>query len=239
MAGINDLAAQYPLIAKEWHFLKNNNKPTQVLPYSNKSVWWICSIGHEYQTSPAHRTLKDSGCPICSNKQILVGFNDLATTHPEIASQWHPAKNELTPQQVTIGAEKKIWWVCEKEHEWQALVYSRQHNGCPYCSGNKVLVGFNDLSTTHPELAAQWHPTQNKSLTAFDVSAGSNRMVWWLGECGHEWKSVICSRASDQEGKPYGIGSYRSVEVLRCANDRACGDLKEGDKYGGEQAGAD
>ena len=75
-------------------------------------------------------------------------------------------------------------------------MYSRKNRGCPYCSGNKVLVGFNDLYTTHPELATQWHPTRNKNLTVFDVSAGSNRKVWWLGKCGHEWQSVICSRAS-------------------------------------------
>ena len=195
VAGINDLATQYPHISKEWHTSKNKNQPTQVLPQSNKSVWWICSKGHEYQTSPAHRITKNSSCPICSNKQILIGFNDLATTHPEIASQWHPTKNELTPQQVTIGAEKYIWWICDHGHEWQAVVYSRKDRGCRYCFGNKVLVGYNDLSTTHPKLAAQWHPTKN-NLTAFDFSAGSNRMVWWLGECGHEWKAVICSRAS-------------------------------------------
>ena len=196
LAGINDLATTHPFLAKQWHPSKNEKNPTQVLPQSNKSVWWVCEKGHEYIASPAHRTTRDSCCPICSNKQILIGFNDLATTHPEIASQWHPTKNKLTPQQVTIGAEKKIWWVCEKGHEWEALVYSRKHNGCPYCSGNMVLIGYNDLSTTHPDLASQWHPTKNNKLTAFDVSAGSNRMVWWLGECGHEWKAVIHSRTS-------------------------------------------
>ncbi|MBR5773443.1 MAG: zinc-ribbon domain-containing protein [Clostridia bacterium] len=196
VAGINDLATNFPHIAKEWHFSKNDIKPAQVLPKSNKPFWWICSKGHEYKTSPAHRTSRGSSCPYCSNKQILIGFNDLATTHPEIASQWHPTKNKLTPQQVTIGAEKNIWWVCEKGHEWKALVYSRKHNGCPYCSGNLVLLGYNDLHTTHPNLAAQWHPTKNNRLTAFDVSAGSNQKVWWLGECGHEWQAVICSRAS-------------------------------------------
>ena len=196
VTGINDLATTNPFLAKQWHPYKNEMSPTHVLPQSNKSVWWICEKGHEYITSPAHRTSRDSGCPICSNKQILIGCNDLATTHPEIASQWHPTKNKLTPQQVTIGTEKKIWWVCEKGHEWEALVYSRKNRGCPYCSGNKVLVGFNDLYTTHPELATQWHPTRNKNLTVFDVSAGSNRKVWWLGKCGHEWQSVICSRAS-------------------------------------------
>ena len=196
IAGVNDLATTHPNIAKQWHPLLNDKKATQVLPQSNKKAWWICEKGHEYQTSPSHRISRNSDCPICSNKQVLIGYNDLATTHPEIASQWHPEKNDLTPQQVTIGAERKVWWICEKGHEWEALVYSRQDRGCPYCSGNKVWVGFNDLATTHPDIAKEWHPTKNNGLTPFAVTAGSNQKAWWLGNCGHEWEAVIGSRVS-------------------------------------------
>ena len=194
--GINDLATTHPDLARQWHASLNALKPTQILPQSNKSVWWICEKGHTYETSPANRTGRNSGCPICSNKQILVGFNDLATTHPDIALQWHPTKNDLTPQEVSIGAEKSVWWICKHGHEWEALVYSRKKQGCPYCSGNRVLEGFNDLATTHPSLSVQWHPTKNKKLKPQNVSAGSNQKVWWLGHCGHEWSAVICSRSA-------------------------------------------
>ena len=128
--------------------------------------------------------------------KLIPGVNDLATKYPAIAAQWHPTKNTLTPQQVTIGADKMIWWICDESHEWQALVYSRKHNGCPYCSGHKIWVGFNDLQTTHPQLAADWHPSRNGNLTPCDVTAGSNRKAWWLGQCGHEWEATISSRSS-------------------------------------------
>lgn len=195
-AGINDLATIHPAIAAEWNYEMNEKKPTEVLPQSNKPVWWTCEKGHDYQTTPARRVGRGAGCPICSNKQILVGFNDLATTHPELAAEWHPTKNELKPQEVTIGAEKKAWWLCNKGHDWEALVYSRQHSGCPYCAGNKVWLGFNDLATTHPDLAAELHPTKNDGLTAQDISAGSNQKVWWQGHCGHEWEAQVRSRAA-------------------------------------------
>lgn len=39
------------------------------------------------------RILADSGCPVCSGMQIAKGFNDIATTDPEIAS-WFANKEE-------------------------------------------------------------------------------------------------------------------------------------------------
>lgn len=194
--GINDLATKYPEIAAQWHPTLNKRPASSVLPQSNKSAWWLCEQGHEYEASPSHRVTRDSACPICSNKKVLVGYNDLATTYPEIAAQWHPTKNTLSPKEVTIGADKMAWWLCDKGHEWEALVYSRRHNGCPYCSGNKVWVGFNDLTSVNPALAAEWHPTKNEDLTSCDVTAGSNLKVWWLGACGHDWPATISSRNS-------------------------------------------
>ena len=62
------------------------------------------------------------------------------------------------PTEVSIGSHKKVIWRCEKGHEWEAAVKSRTINktGCPYCSHNKVLAGFNDLATLLPDIAAEW-----------------------------------------------------------------------------------
>ena len=35
------------------------------------------------------------------------------------------------------------------------------------------------LSVTHPEIAAQWHPTMNGDLTPDDVVAGSHKKASW------------------------------------------------------------
>lgn len=54
--------------------------------------------------------------------------------------QWDTEKNAPdTPQTVSYGSHRKMWWRCEKGHFWQALVYSRtgeQKCGCPVCGGS-------------------------------------------------------------------------------------------------------
>lgn len=80
------------------------------------------------------------------------------TTHPEIARELCDEKNGgVTAVDITHGSEKKLWWKCDMGHEYESVVSSRtsRKNGCPYCAGRKVWVGFNDLATTHPSLAHQ------------------------------------------------------------------------------------
>ena len=162
-------------------------------------MWWLQpyddpKIGKHFdfswQASIVNR-VKGSSCPYLSGRAVWKGFNDLATTHPELAVQWHPTRNgNLTPEDVTAGSGRKIWWRFPYDDlktgrhfdfEWQASTTNRvKENGCPYLSGRAVWRGFNDLATTHPELAAQWHPTRNGNLTPKDVLSGSVRKVWWL-----------------------------------------------------------
>ena len=190
------LAETHPNIAKEWHPTKNGNlKPTNVTSGSGKKVWWICENKHVWAARISSR-VGGAGCPICMNREVLIGYNDLATTHPEIAKEWHPTKNgELKPTDVVAGKKRAVWWVCDKGHEYKAMVCRRtKGNGCPICAGKEVLIGYNDLATTHPELAKEWHPTKNGELKPTDVTAGSGKKVWWQCENGHEWRAVIASR---------------------------------------------
>ena len=201
--GINDLATTNPELAREWHPTKNGDLlPNMITAGSEKKVWWIGKCGHEWQAMIANRN-KGVGCPICSGQQILCGYNDLATTNPELAAEWHPAKNgDLTPDMVSVGSNKKVWWLGKCGHEWQAVICSRKEGyGCPFCANRKVLSGYNDLATTNPELAAEWHPTKNGDLTPNMLSAGSKKKVWWLGKCGHEWEAVVHSR-NNESGCP-------------------------------------
>ena len=52
------------------------------------------------------------------------------------------------------------------------------------------------LAYLYPELAKEWHPTKNGELTPYDVTHGSNKKVWWLGKCGHEWEQIVKSRTN-------------------------------------------
>ena len=182
----------------EWDWEKNTNiSPNKVMTGSGKMVWWKCSKGHTWQASPNSRTSKKrQGCPYCSNHRILIGFNDLATTHPELAKEWHTTKNhELTPEQVTHGSNKKVWWICDKGHEFEASINNRvSGKGCPYCSSRKVLKGYNDLQTINPDLAEEWNYEKNNNLKPIEVTSNSNKKVWWKCHKGHEWQSTISNR---------------------------------------------
>ena len=185
-----------PILSREWNYTKNGClTPNDVSSGSGKKVWWKCERGHEWQSSICNR-VKGRSCPYCVNKKVLQGYNDLATTHPEIAKEWHPTKNGyLVPKDFTFGSGKKTWWKCKKGHEWQSSICNRvKGRNCPYCLNKKVLQGYNDLATTHPEIAKQWHPTKNEYLTPKDLTFGSEKKIWWQCEQGHEWQSVVYSR---------------------------------------------
>jgi hypothetical protein len=185
LAGYNDLATTHPDLALQavgWN-------PKEFTAGSGKKLLWRCELGHEWSAPVVNRTLRKSGCGICAGKQVQSGFNDLATTHPDLALQavgWDPTK-------IGKGNDKKVEWLGECGHTWIATISSRSYrqDSCPFCSGHRVLVGFNDLATTHPDLALQavgWNPKE--------VSAGSNKKLRWRCELGHEWSSTVTNRTS-------------------------------------------
>lgn len=182
----------------------------QITYASHKKVWWRCSSGHYWQCEVKDRTEKMSGCPYCSGRKSLSGINDLATLCPELAAQWHWEKNDgLSPEQFKPCSEKKVWWKCEAGHEWQAVIENRavKGNKCPYCSGRKVLPGYNDLATLYPELMKEWHPTLNKDINPEKLRPGARLRVWWQCVHGHEWQAYLFSRTSKKRpGCPYCAG---------------------------------
>ena len=196
LAGFNDLQTINPSLSKEWNYIKNKNlMPTMFTSNSGEKVWWVCKNKHEWLASIKDRN-HGRGCPYCANKKIIQGFNDLQTFYPKIAEEWNYDKNgSLLPSMVAINSNKKIWWKCKRGHEWQAIIYSRVNgNNCPYCSGQKVLAGFNDLQTKNPNLAKEWNYEKNEDLTPAMFTVSSGKKVWWKCRKGHEWESVILNR---------------------------------------------
>ena len=85
--------------------------------------------------------------------------NTITEVHPELIVEWSERNSPLRPSDITYGSNKLVWWIGRCGHEWQASPKSR-HAGenCPYCSGMRVLEGFNDLVSVKPELVAEWSP---------------------------------------------------------------------------------
>lgn len=207
--GENDLASQRPDLAAQWHPTKNNGVTPADIPLgSHHMAWWVCDKGHEWKAIVKSRTMGGTGCPVCANRALLPGVNDLAATHPELARQWHPEKNRaLTPHDLGAGTRRKVWWRCDRGHEWQAAVSSRAAGaGCPVCAGRAVIPGENDLASLFPEIAAQWHPTRNGVLTPEKLTPYSNRKVWWRCPLGHEYAAAVSARTMNGSDCPYCSG---------------------------------
>lgn len=196
LAGFNDLKTLLPEDAELWDYEKNGTLiPEMVTPYSHKKVWWKCKNGHSWYGHISNRTVHKRGCPYCAGQRAISGENDLVTLNPALASEWDYDKNgELRAENVMPGSRKKVWWKCSKGHSWCAAVYSRKNNGCPVCSGRQAISGINDLKTTMPELAEQWDYDKNGDLRPEDVTAQSNRIIWWKCKEGHSWKAKPCER---------------------------------------------
>lgn len=210
---------EFTLLA-QWDKEKNGSlTPRDVSFGSHRRIWWRCELGHQWDTAVYTRTGGGSSYPYCKGKRILPDTHSLASDYPELAKQWHPARNHgLQPSDVPPGTHRKVWWVCGKGHEWQAEVKSRVSGvGCPVCTNRRIIVGENDLATTHPELAAQWHWEKNGPLTPQKVVAGNRMKVWWRCSEGHVWKAVVYSRAGVQKcGCPVCAGKVRADRYQHC-----------------------
>lgn len=214
LTGENDLASVYPYLASQWHPQKNGAlTPKEVTAGTHRKVWWVCEKGHEWQASVSSRIGSGADCPVCAGKVVIPGENDFAHAFPALAAQWHSERNgALAPEQVSPSSNRKVWWQCEKGHTYSASVAARTMggSGCPYCAGKKVLSGFNDLATTAPQVAKEWHPILNGALTPKEVTAGAHRKVWWECGYGHVWQARIYARAGPQKsGCPICAGKVK------------------------------
>jgi len=190
----NSLPVEFPEIAAQaygWN-------PETVMAKSGLKKNWKCSDGHIWSSTVANRT-GGAGCPICSNQQVLPGFNDLSSTHPELAKEaegWDPATK-------IAGSNKKLRWKCNKGHIWESVLASRalNGNGCPYCSGLKVLQGFNDLRTLYPEIANEaheWDPSE--------ISPGNHKKLDWRCSNGHIFSARVDHRTGSASNCPFCSG---------------------------------
>ncbi len=233
----NSIATKYPELLKEWNYSKNGYLNPEYFSYSsNHKVWWKCSKGHEWLSSISHRA-SGKGCPYCSNRLVLKGFNDLLTTNPSLASQWHPTKNgNLKPTDVSAGEKRKVWWKCEHGHEWNAALYSRnQGYGCPFCTGRLLIKGVNDLATLYPNLCEEFDIEKN-GINPNDVFSGGTKKYWWkCKQCGHTWQATIYNRAIIGSGchKCWRkkVGSKLGTKVVLIEKEKIFSSMTEAEKY--------
>ncbi len=212
LTDINDsIAKTRPDIAEQWDYEHNNPlTPEMFSKGSNESVWWICTVcGKSYKSVINHKNRDDSRCcPKCANVKSGKTFveykvkevGSLLETNPKLAKEWHPTKNgDLTPDKITAGKFKKVWWLCPKcGYEWQASPNNRNKGiGCPHCSGRVAMPGVDDIVALNMPYLDEWDYSKNDGLNPNLFLPKSGKKVWWkCKKCGYEWETEIRMRTN-------------------------------------------
>ena len=216
IAGINDLATTHPELLKEWNYERNTALgfiANETFAKSSKKVWWKCAEGHEWEAVINNRA-NGNACPYCTGRKVKSGINDLATTYPELLTEWFFEGNnnsKIFPTDVSANSHKKVQWKCSKGHMWNARISDRTAGrNCPRCyieHKQKAKKGINDLATQNPKLLKEWDYEKNDEieLKPNEISAGSHKKAFWKCSKGHTWKAVINSRKHGT-GCPYCSG---------------------------------
>jgi hypothetical protein len=133
----------------------------------------------------------------------------LAENYPKLIKSWNPYKNgKLTPYDVAPYSNKKVWWICENGHEWQASVANRtgiNKTGCPYCSGRKARKD-NNFAVLFPNILKEWDFDKNCPIKPTDLMPNSHKKVWWKCKYNHKWRTGIVYRTKQKSGCPYCSG---------------------------------
>lgn len=207
--GVNDLATLHPLLVGEWH-PDNSLLPSEVSSRSQKKIKWQCSkdAEHTWSTTVVNRTAKGSGCPICY-KQGRNGYQITKTVadDPYLLAEWHPTKNSHSPDQITLGSGRKVWWKCLQGHEWEAKVSNRVRGSkCHACNTRTRTVAHGNTALSEiPEyahLVKEWHSDNNVSPA--EVSPGQDIKVMWQCQVdtNHTWRTTIGARTKNGTGCP-------------------------------------
>ncbi len=214
-----DLTLIYPHLATEWHPMKNGALTLNAVSRGSKQkAWWRCRANpaHEWEARISHRT-NGIGCPYCSGR-YATPESSLLALYPKLAEELHPTLNgDLTADHIKPKGDQMVFWQCRKEttHVWSAVVKSRvKGNGCPMCS-NRIATSTTSLLARYPELAAEWHPTDNGTLTPDMVVPGSEKRVVWCCRTNpsHVWSALVRNRAVLGSGCPYCAGQRATPET--------------------------
>ncbi len=203
------LTQSHPELVKQWYYLKNKGiDPNQITYGSAKKVWWICALGHSWETKVHARGVSGNGCPYCANQKVLAGYNDLKTNNLLLAKEWDKEANlPLRPQDVLVSSSYRAHWIGLCGHKWQAPVQRRsvRKTGCPYCDGKKVLAGFNDFASRQPDLRKEWDSVKN-NLDPQKITEKTRLKAWWICSYNHSWEASVLNRVKGKSGCPYCSG---------------------------------
>lgn len=198
---------EYLELLNEWDFSRNRDKDISYLKLSKK-YWWICrkDKGHKWEATLSHRKT-GRGCPYCARQKFLKE-ESFGFLFPNLLKEWDFDKNKINPYETSPKSSKRVWWVCENNHSWCALINPRtiRNVGCPYCAG-KLPTDSNNLLLLFPDIVLEWDYEKNNADPK-QILPNSNKKMWWIcsKNPNHKWKCSVNNRVSNKSSCPYCAG---------------------------------
>lgn len=190
----SNAALDFPNLVQEYSS-ENSFPLSYYLPGSGVKVFWQCPVSsdHKWQAEIRKRTFRGDGCPFCSGHRAS-STNNLELCNPKLASELDVDKTGFSAADITEKSNKKVYWLCEKKHSWEASPNTRSKNGCSLCSNKGVSDGDilleRSLLEKNPLIASYFNSDVNNT-TPDKVSAYSNNKYKWkcIINSGHAWIS--------------------------------------------------
>jgi hypothetical protein len=197
----NSLHQTHPALASQIDAGLNPGLDTRRIGKSDRRlIFWKCPEGHVYRMSVVRR-VRGRSCITCTPTGWTIDH------YPDVARQLDQRKNSeefVGPVSYHPASSRiKLWWKCPTGHSYRARPTDRiyLHTGCPYCAHRKILVGFNDLTTTAPFLVPDWSPKNPDPPTTY--MRASHHVAWWICAAGHaDYARPIFYRTIDGSGCP-------------------------------------
>ena len=175
----------------------------------NEPTKWECNKGHERTMTYTSVRVRNE-CWNCRDERIKHPDHLDPRAHSEDDYYRLAARQGLKylgpyPR----NSKKHTNWQCAKGHKPWPVSYNSidQGHGCPSCSGLRADFD-NNLEVLFPEIAKQWHPTKNGNKKPSEVTAGTNKTVWWhcpnskLPRYPHDFLAMVKERT--RSDKPSG-----------------------------------
>ena len=147
------------------------------IDFLSRRIWKTCNKCREKTPNPVRRGVT----PLSSHK---------------LSKEWNP-RNICLLSKYSQGSSKKVWWICLKDHEWEAIIKNRTKlgSGCPYCSGRKAGYGHSLADKDRGDVCKEWNYSKN-SKKPKDYTPTSQKKIWWICAKGHDYEAKICHRTN-------------------------------------------
>ncbi|QJX74040.1 hypothetical protein F-E9_286 [Faustovirus] len=164
---------------------------------SEHELWWKCENYPDHVYHYHKMSIKDKintlgqGCNRC--RQLVVIDNKFSNV-PDVQAYWNWEKNTTTPDKLSKTDKRKFIFTCHIGHNFERSCnhFSRGQR-CSYCSGRKVLAGYNTFDLVSD--AREWWDYDENNKKGYKITEFtrlSNREVNFKCSLGHKF-IMACS----------------------------------------------